>query len=71
MSAPPADAPVTPTGELVLTDTIPLLLELHVPPPVVFLSVAEEPRHNALVPVIATGVGLTVNNAVDRQEPKV
>jgi hypothetical protein len=71
MSAPPTDMPETPTGELELMETIPLLLVLHVPPLVTLVSVAEEPWHKALVPVIAAGVGLTVNNAVDRQEPRV
>jgi hypothetical protein len=71
ITASPTDTPVTPTGELVLIETIPLLLVLHVPPPVTLVSVADDASHNALVPVIATGVGFTVNNTVERHEPIV
>ena len=51
----PADIPVTaPVPEFTVPTAV--LLLLHVPPPVLFASVDEEPLHIVVVPVIAAGL---------------
>jgi hypothetical protein len=67
ITAVPADKPVT-VPLLELTEAMLLVLLVHeTPGVVVLLNTVVVPAHNPMVPVIAAGVGLTVNIAVAAQ----
>ena len=66
MVATPALTPVT-TPLLLFTVAVPVAALLHVPPPVVVVSVAVPPTHTAAIPLIAAGTAYTVTIFTDAQ----
>ncbi len=67
----PVFTPVIATGELALIEAIDASPELHVPPAVASENDVVAFWHIDCVPVMAEGFALTVNTAVERQEPIV
>ena len=66
MVATPALTPVT-TPLLLFTVAVPVDPLLHMPPPVVVVSVAVPPTHTAAAPLIAAGTAYTVTIFTDAQ----